>query len=363
MVDTRPTTAVNEKLLASAMAEPLHAPISNLRKVIYVVLALAVLAFPLVFASSYPHYVHVMITVFMFALMAQSWNILAGFCGQISLGHAAFFGIGAYSTGFLFFAYQISPWIGMLIGMVIAMAMAIAIGIPTFRLRGHYFAIATLLIGVGVQIFMQRWELVGAASGIFLPIVRETPLLSFQFHGTKLPYYYIILSFLVLACFIVWRLDRSRIGFYFRAVRDEPEAASSLGVNVTLYKSYAFMISAALMSMAGAFYCQYVLVIDPESVFPLSMSILVVLMAVMGGAGTLWGPVIGAAVLVPLSEVTRIYFGGTGGTLDLMIYGALIVLICIFKPEGLVGAVKTYHDPDDEEKIDQEKTDNGDARS
>jgi branched-chain amino acid transport system permease protein len=312
MADAKPNTAVKENALASAMADP-H-----------------------VFESSKPFWVHVMITTFMFALMAQSWNILAGFCGQISLGHAAFFGIGAYSTGFLFFAYQISPWIGML---------------------GHYFAIATLLIGVGIQIFVQRWELVGAASGIFLPIVRETPFLSFQFHGTKLPYYYIILSFLVLACFVVWRLDRSRIGFYFRAIRDEPEAASSLGVNVTLYKSYAFMISAALMSMAGAFYCQNVLVIDPESVFPLSMSILVVLMAVMGGAGTLWGPIIGAAVLVPLSEFTRVKFGGTGGTLDLMIYGALIVLICIFKPEGLVGAVKMHHDAESEEKVED-----GDAR-
>jgi branched-chain amino acid transport system permease protein len=357
MADAKPNTAVKENALASAMAEPLHAPASPMRKVFYVALVIVLLVFPHVFESSKPFWVHVMITTFMFALMAQSWNILAGFCGQISLGHAAFFGIGAYSTGFLFFAYQISPWIGMLIGVLIAMGVAVAIGIPTFRLRGHYFAIATLLIGVGIQIFVQRWELVGAASGIFLPIVRETPFLSFQFHGTKLPYYYIILSFLVLACFVVWRLDRSRIGFYFRAIRDEPEAASSLGVNVTLYKSYAFMISAALMSMAGAFYCQNVLVIDPESVFPLSMSILVVLMAVMGGAGTLWGPIIGAAVLVPLSEFTRVKFGGTGGTLDLMIYGALIVLICIFKPEGLVGAVKMHHDAESEEKVED-----GDAR-
>jgi len=341
------------------MAEPLRAPASPLRKGLYVSIVLALIAFPHVLNAPFPH--HVMIIIFMYALMAQSWNILAGFCGQISLGHAAFFGIGAYSTGYLFFAHQISPWIGMLVGVLLAMLMAVAIGIPTFRLRGHYFAIATLLIGEGVQIFFQRWDLVGAASGIFLPIIRETPLLSFQFHDTKLPYYYIILAFLALACFVVWLLDRSRIGYYFRAIRDEPEAASSLGVNVTRYKSFAFMISAGLMSMAGAFYCQYVLVIDPETVFPLSLSILVVLMAVMGGAGTLWGPIIGAAVLVPLSEVTRIYFGGTGGTLDLMIYGALIVLICIFKPEGLVGAVKLRRSHPSEETNDGD--DDGDARS
>ena len=356
MPQAQSSGVVTSQSLASAVAEPLRAPASPLRKVVYTFMVLALLAFPHVFDASFLH--HVMIIIFMYALMAQSWNVLAGFCGQISLGHAAFFGIGAYSTGYLFFAQQISPWIGMLVGVLLAMLMAIAIGIPTFRLRGHYFAIATLLIGEGVQIFFQRWELVGAASGIFLPIVRETPLLSFQFHGTKLPYYYIILSFLALACFVVWRLDRSRIGYYFRAIRDEPEAASSLGVNVTLYKSFAFMISAGLMSMAGAFYCQYVLVIDPETVFPLSLSILVVLMAVMGGAGTLWGPLVGAAVLVPISELTRIYFGGTGGTLDLMIYGALIVLICIFKPEGLVGAVKSLRN----EPI-EESNDDGDARS
>jgi len=356
MADVQSATVVDNKALASAMAEPLRAPATPKRRAAYAALALVLVAFPHVFDSPFLH--HVMIILFMYALMAQSWNVLAGFCGKISLGHATFFGIGAYSTGYLFFAYQLSPWIGLLVGVVLAMLMAVAIGIPTFRLRGHYFAIATLLIGEGVQIFFQRWELVGAASGIFLPIVREQPWLSFQFHGTKLPYYYIILAFLALASFVVWRLDRSRIGFYFRAIRDEPEAASSLGVNVTLYKSFAFMISAGLMSMAGAFYCQYVLVIDPETVFPLSLSILVVLMAVMGGAGTLWGPIIGAAVLVPLSEVTRVYFGGTGGSLDLMIYGALIVLICIFKPEGLVGAVKVLRPVTSEEK-----TNHGDARS
>lgn len=356
MMHSQSSTVVRSKALESALAEPSRRPASPMRKASYICVAVALIAFPLVFNSPFPH--HVMIIIFMYALMAQSWNVLAGFCGQVSLGHAAFFGIGAYSTGFLFYAYQISPWIGMLVGVLIAMALAVAIGIPTFRLRGHYFAIATLLIGEGVQIFFQRWEFVGAASGIFLPIVREQPLLSFQFHGTKLPYYYIILAFLTLACFVVWRLDRTRIGYYFRAIRDEPEAASSLGVNVTLYKSFAFMISAGLMSMAGAFYCQYVLVIDPETVFPLSLSILVVLMAVMGGAGTLWGPLLGAAVLVPLSEVTRIYFGGTGGTLDLMIYGALIVLICIFKPEGLIGAVKMRRT-----EADQEKDENVDAAS
>ncbi len=172
--------------------------------------------------------------------------------------------------------------------------------------------------------------------------MREHALLNFQFHESKIPYYFIILSFLVLVCLAVAYLDRSKIGFYFRAIREEPEAAASLGVNVSLFKVLAFMISAAFMSMAGTFYAQYVLVIDPETVFPLTLSILVLLIAVMGGVGRVWGPVIGAAVLVPLSEATRIYFGGTGGTVDLMIYGALIVLICVFRPSGLFGIVRDW---------------------
>ncbi len=145
MTDAQSNVAAGNDALALAMAEPLRAPLSLRRKVFYVTAALALIAFPHVFDSPFPH--HVMIIMFMYALMAQSWNVLAGFCGQISLGHAAFFGIGAYSTGYLFFAYQISPWVGMLVGILLSMLMAIVIGIPTFRLRGHYFAIATLLIG------------------------------------------------------------------------------------------------------------------------------------------------------------------------------------------------------------------------
>ncbi len=330
--------AARDPALQAALSEPVRAPLTLRHRLIGVSVALALLAYPFVLGQPFHH--HVMILIFLYAWMAQSWNILAGYCGQISLGHAVFFGIGAYSSGYLFATYQISPWIGMLVGALIAMAMAVVIGVPTLRLRGHYFAIATLVIGESVQIVFQRWEMVGAASGLSLPIVREQPWLNFQFNESKIPYYFIALAFLAAACAAVWYLERSKLGFYFRAIREEPEAASSLGVNVSLYKVFAFMLSAAFMAMAGSFYGQFVLRIDPEAVFPLTLSILVLLIAVMGGVGTLWGPVIGAAVLVSLSEFTRIYFGGTGGTVDLIIYGALIVLICIFRPSGLLGIVK-----------------------
>lgn len=332
------SSAAADPVLRAAQAEPLHAPTPRLKRWGFAVGAVAVLAYPFVFTGPYAQ--HLGILLLLNALMAQSWNILAGYCGQISLGHAVFFGIGAYSAGYLFAEYGISPWLGMGVGIVIAMGVAAAIGLPTLRLRGHYFAIATLVIGESVQIVVLRWDALGAATGIWLPILRESQWFNFQFHASKVPYYYIVLGMLVLCCLAVWRLDRSRMGYYFRAIREDDEAARSLGVNVARYKVQAFMLSAAFMAMAGTFNTQYVLLIDPEADLSLLRSILVVLVAVLGGVGTLWGPVLGAAVLVPLGEATRIYFGGTGGTVDLMVYGLLIVIICVYKPTGLIGLVR-----------------------
>ena len=326
--------------LRTALDEPPTRPLTRRQKTLGALGVAALLAYPFVFDSPFPQ--HVMIMIFLYALMAQSWNIMAGYCGQISLGHAMFFGIGAYGSAFPFITYGLSPWLGLVIGVAIAMALALVIGIPTLRLRGHYFAIATLVIGESVQTIFQRWDWVGAATGVDLPIVRENPWLDFQFNESKIPYYFIALGFLTLVCVAVWFLERSKAGFYFRAIREDSEAASSLGINIALYKSLAFMLSAGFMSIAGTFYAQYVLVVDPEAVFPLTLSILVLLMAVMGGVGTLGGPIIGAAVLIPLSELTRVYLGGTGGAVDLVIYGALIVLVCVFKPEGLIGIVSHW---------------------
>ena len=331
---------VDDTSLRAALDEPSRKPFTGWQKVLGGLGAVALFAYPFVFDGPFPQ--HVMIMIFLYALMAQSWNIMAGYCGQISLGHAIFFGIGAYSSAFLFATYNISPWLGMLVGIVLAMAMALVIGIPTFRLRGHYFAIATLVIAESVQIIFQRWEFVGAARGIWLPIVRENAWVNFQFNESKIPYYFIALGFLALVTLAIWWMERSKAGYYFRAIREDPEAASSLGVNITLYKVLAFMMSAGFMAMAGTFLSQYILIVDPENVFALSLSILVLLMAVMGGVGTLLGPIVGAAVLVPLSEFTRIYLGGTGGAVDLIFYGALIVLICIYKPDGLIGIAREW---------------------
>jgi branched-chain amino acid transport system permease protein len=294
----------------------------------------ALLAFPFVFTSSFAH--HMLILILLYALMAQSWNVVAGFSGQISLGHAIFFAIGAYSATVLFVKYGITPWAGLLVGMVLSALAAIAIGVPTLRLKGHYFAIATLLIGSGVQIIVQRWDWVGAASGLYVPINRTSPWLYLQFHTSKVPYYYLALGAAALGYFVVWKLRRSRFGFRLQAVRDEPDAAASLGIAVARHKVLAFMLSAAMMSVAGTFYGQYVLVLDPERLLSTEISIIVLLMTVLGGSGTLWGPALGAAILIPLSEYSRIWFGGTGRTVDLIIYGILILAVCMWRPNGIL---------------------------
>lgn len=293
---------------------------------------------PVLEAQRLPHLVHIMIMVCLYATIAQAWNILGGYAGQVSLGNAVFFGVGAYTSTILMTRIGLSPWLGIPAGMVAAVVLALAIGVPCFRLGGHYFAIATIAVGEIVQTVFINWREVGGASGIHLPLLPEA-VVNFQFHSSKLPYYYIALGMTALAFATAMTVERSRLGYYFRAIKGDPLAARSLGVSIDRYKLYAIAISAALTAMAGSFYAQYILVIDPESVFPLSLSVLICLVAVLGGVGSVWGPLLGALVLIPLSEGTRVYLSGTGGggrAIDLMVYGALIVVVAVFQPGGLM---------------------------
>jgi branched-chain amino acid transport system permease protein len=296
------------------------------------------LAYPLAFTQPFPR--HLMIMIFLYGALAVAWNLLAGYCGQISLGHAVFFGLGAYTSSLLVREAALTPWVGMLVGAAVAVAVSQVIGYPVFRLRGHYFAIATIAVGEIVQAIFINWEWTGGARGLYLPLKRPDSWLNLQFHTSKAPYYYIALGLLALALAVSARVERTRTGYRFRAVREDQDAAASLGVHVAREKLRAMALSAALTALGGAFYAQYVLYIDPESVFPLSLSILICLVAVVGGVGTLWGPVLGAAILVPLSEGTRIWLGGSGKALDLVIYGGLIMVISAVQPAGLLGLLR-----------------------
>jgi branched-chain amino acid transport system permease protein len=305
-----------------------------------VALLAAALLFPAFVTLPYPR--DVLIRIFLFATLAQAWNILAGYCGQISLGHAIFFGTGAYTSGVFVARDVASPWAAMLVGALLAVVLSQVVGAPVFRLRGHYFAIATIAVGEIVHILAVNWDFIGAARGLYIPIKRPDSLVNFQFHQSKAVYYYIVLGLLLLGLGVTRLIERSRLGYYFRAVREEQDAAASLGVPVARTKRVALAISAALTAACGTFYAQYLLFIDPESVLPLSLSILICLVAVLGGVGTLWGPLVGAVVLIPLGEVTRIYLGGTGKALDLVIYGALIMIVSVVQPAGLVGIARRF---------------------
>jgi branched-chain amino acid transport system permease protein len=295
-----------------------------------------ILVYPLIFTGPFPQ--HLMILVMLFALLGTAWNLIGGFAGQVSLGHAVFFGTGAYTSSVLLQQLGWSPWVGMAAGAVAAALLALAIGYPCFRLQGHYFSIATIAFAEIVQILVSNWEFAGAAVGLYLPIT-EGGLDELQF-GTKRPYYYVMAALLAVGVALAAWLRHARPGYYWRAIREDQAAARSLGVPAFGYKQLAMALSAALTACAGTFYAQFVLFIDPPSVLPLSLSIQICLVAVLGGAGTVVGPLLGAAVLIPISEFTRVHLGATGRSLDLVVYGLLIMTIAAFEPAGLVGIWK-----------------------
>ena len=302
--------------------------------------ALIFLAYPLIFTLPFPR--HVMIMIFLYATLGLAWNMIGGYAGQISLGHTLFFGIGAYTSTLLLMKLWVSPWVGMLSGGILSMGVSLLIGYPCFKLAGHYFAIATIAIAEIAQVWMLNWDWAGAAVGLTLPLLPES-LINMEFHSSKAPYYYIAFGLLVLALLATLWIDRSKLGYYFKAIKGDLEGARSLGIHVTKYKFYALALSAFFTSICGSFYAQYVLFIDPDSVFPLMISVIPCLIATLGGVGTIWGPVIGSFILIPISEFTRIYLGGGGKGTDLILYGLLIIVISVYQPFGLIGLIRHLH--------------------
>jgi len=299
--------------------------------------AVIFLIYPLIFTLPFPR--HLMIMIFLYATLGLAWNMLGGYAGQISLGHTLFFGIGAYTSTLLLMKLWVSPWVGMLAGGAISIVVSLIIGYPCFKLAGHYFAIATIAIAEIAMVWMLNWDWAGAAVGLTLPILPES-LINLEFHSSKAPYYYIAFGLLVLALLATLWIDRSKLGYYFKAIKGDLEGARSLGIHVIKYKFYALALSAFFTSICGSFYAQYVLFIDPDSVFPLMISVIPCLIATLGGVGTIWGPVIGSFILIPISEFTRIYLGGGGKGTDLILYGFLIIIISVYQPFGLIGLIR-----------------------
>lgn len=282
---------------------------------------------------------HVATMVFLYAAMSQSWNIISGYCGQTSFGHSVFFGIGAYSAALAVVNFDSLPWFGVPLGMLAAALASVLISYPCFRLKGHYFAIATFAI---VEIFNRLfmiWDWVGGALGLDYPIL-DDGWMNFSWSGTKNGYYLGALGIFILVSAAVRWIERHRMGSYLLAVREGQETAESLGVNSSFVKLSAMAISAAFAALCGAFFAQYNYRVDPPMVMSLDMSMKFVLITILGGLGTFWGPLLGALVLIPLQEYTRAYLAHLGAGVDLMIFGLIIIMVMIKQPRGIMGIIR-----------------------
>lgn len=298
----------------------------------WMLLAILLLAAPLVIQG--PFYQRMAVLVILSAISASAWNLVGGYALQISVGHAVFFGVGSYSALFVYHQWELPPLVGVPLGVAISLAIAVVVGTPTFRLKGHYFAMATIAVAELVRILMNNWGFVGAAVGMMGPATPRT-IWDFTFRSS-VPYYYLFLAVLAALLVATHQISRSRMGYYLRAIGADERAARSLGVPVTRYKLYAFMLSAAFTSLAGSLYALMVGFIDPSSGFGILISVEMVITAALGGAGTLLGPLLGAVILVPLQQMTNSLFGGGGTGLTYIIYGGIILLLARFEPGGLL---------------------------
>jgi branched-chain amino acid transport system permease protein len=299
-------------------------------------LLLIAFAVPLVIRSA--TYLHILVLLFFYAYLTTSWNLVGGFAGVLPLGHAVFVGIGAYTSTILSLQYGISPWFGMLVGGALATIVGVLIGLPTFKMRGAYFALATIAFAEGFRVMVENIDYLGpfkinGPRGLQIPPL-DTGLASFMFAG-KEPYYYIILVMLIGVMVLTYLISHSKLGYYLNAGGEEPEAAMALGVNVARAKLVAMAMSSFLTALAGTFYAQFTLYIHPKSIISLDLSFEIAFIALIGGRGSIAGPILGALLLRPVSDFSRIYFGDTLPGLHLIIFGVVLVLVMLYQPRGL----------------------------
>lgn len=277
----------------------------------------------------------VFIFIFFYAYLGQAWNLLGGYGGQISLGHAAFVGVGAYTSTYLAMTYKLSPWIGMFIGGGAAALLGAVIGYLGFRfaLRGFYFILLTVAFAEICRLVVAHLEALGGALGLFITFTGDP--WQFQFSDNRY-YYYIALGLMLAAMGIVAAIERSRMGAYLAAVREDEDASEALGVNTFGTKLTAIILSAFLTGVGGTFYANYLFSVQPNTAFGIPLSVEIILRPIVGGSGTLMGPILGSFILSPLAEVSRSYFarGGLSGV-HLIIYGSLLVAVVLFFPRGV----------------------------
>ena len=279
------------------------------------------------------------ILILWYAYLTTSWNIVGGFAGVLPVGHAMFAGIGAYTSSVLFIHYGLTPWIGMFVGAILASVIGVIIGAPTFKLRGAYFALATIAICEGFRVLLENIQTflvfdINGTRGILLPLKGHSPI-HYQFLDKRY-FYYIILVMLVIILYITYRIAQSKLGYYLMAGGEEKEAAEVLGINVSKCKLIALAISTFFTALGGTFYMQLVHYIYPRGIVSLDLSLEIAFIAIIGGRGRVLGPILGAILLVPAAELTRSYFGGGYAGVHLVLYGAVLMLVMLFNPRGIM---------------------------
>jgi branched-chain amino acid transport system permease protein len=287
--------------------------------------------------------------ILFWAYLGNAWNIMGGYTGLFSFGHAMFYGIGAYTSTVLLVDFDVSPWLGMLVGALLAGLFGAGVGylLARFGVRGHFFALGTFAIAEMVRLIATELEFINTSIGIHIPLVRGDSLIRLQFEDTLSGYYFVILFLFLIGQLITITIVRNKLGYYFQSIREDEVAADALGVNVLRYKVISIAISGALTAMGGSFFAQYFFFIDPTIVFGVAVSVQILLRPIVGGVGTIWGPFIGALLLTPLAELTRSivrnppsfldFIEGRAGV-DVMLFGVILIIVVLFMPDGIVGA-------------------------
>lgn len=297
--------------------------------------------FPILPASNFA--MATMIQFLMFSLYGMGWNTIGGYGGQVDLGKAQYVGIGAYTTAVMLIRWDIPFWLSMPVGVCFSVGWSFIIGYPLFRLKGHYFAIATIATSLVLKDLFDVWDFVGAARGLEIsPIKYHPPDFLRLIFKEDVYYFYVILVFFFIGLLYLNWFRKSRLGYQLRAIKDNEDVAQSLGINVHWAKIKTYAIATAYVSVVGSFHACYIKSIEPEDTMSLDISILIALMAMLGGAGSLWGPIIGAAILIPLKSYLKAWLGGATGLLgfDLIMYSLIIMLISAAEPRGIWGVVE-----------------------
>jgi branched-chain amino acid transport system permease protein len=280
-----------------------------------------------------PFYLHVLVMILFYAALSQAWNIIGGYGGQLSLGHAAFFGIGSYTSTLLYLQSGLSPWIGAILGGLLAMGTAFAISYPCFRLHGPFFTLSTIAFGEVIRILAIYFrDITRGSVGLQIPF--QPSLAHFVFRD-KASYLYVALGYLVLTTAVTWWIERSKLGHALVALREDEDAAEAVGINTHWAKLTAVMVSAFLTALGGVFYSQFVLFIEPYSVFSGDLSIQIAMVAIIGGIGTVSGPIIGSFIVTPVSEFARAWLGGSYRGLHFLVYGVVLIVVVILIPRGV----------------------------